>query len=235
VSSPSASLSATLQHLDLGASSDARGAVVWLHGLGAGADDFAPLVPYLDAPHLRFIFPQAPLRPVTINFGAVMPAWYDIRTLRRDADREDAEHIRTVSTELRDLLAALEDQGIPAHRIVLAGFSQGAAMALHVGLRYPRPLAGLLILSGYLVIEDSLETEADPANAATAIQFCHGSRDGVVPMASGRASFERLREGDRDLRWLDYPIGHEVCDEEIADIKAWLAERLPAGSSRKER
>ena len=231
---PTASLSASLKYLDLGALSDARGGVVWLHGLGASADEFAPLVPYLDAHHLRFIFPEAPLRPVTINFGAVMPAWYDIRTLRRDPDREDEEHIREVAEQLRDLLTAVEGQGIPSHRIVLAGFSQGAAMALHVGLRYPRPLAGLLILSGYLVVAGRLEDEAHHANAATAIQFCHGSRDGVVPMAQGRASYERLQASGRDLRWLVYPMGHEVCDEEVGDIRTWLAEQLPATDTKEE-
>jgi len=231
VRQPAPALDTPLLHLDLGAGRDAQGAVVWLHGLGATADDFAPLVPYLDAAHLRFIFPQAPMRPVTINFGAVMPAWYDIRTLKRGPERENAEQIREAGRQLSDLLEALEAQGIPAERTILAGFSQGAAMALHVGLRYPRSLAGLLILSGYLVLADTLDEESAPGNAMTPIQFCHGSRDGVVPMSSGRGTFEQLQHPKRDLRWLDYPIGHEVCDEEVADIKAWLAERLPAEES----
>jgi len=231
VSDPAPALDTPLQTLERGAGIDAEGAVVWLHGLGATADDFAPLVPYLDAPHLRFIFPQAPSRAVTVNFGAVMPAWYDIKTLSRGPDREDAVDIRAAAAQISALLAAVEEQGIPSERIVLAGFSQGAAMALHVGLRYPRPLAGLLILSGYLVVADTLAGEATAANEQTAMQFCHGSRDGVVPIGAGRATFELLERGGREALWLDYPMGHEVCDEEIADIKAWLAQRLPAGES----
>ena len=171
------------------------------------------------------------MRSVTINFGAVMPAWYDIRTLSRGPDREDAEHIRAAGRQVSDLLEALEAQGIPANHTILAGFSQGATMALHVGLRYPRSLAGLLILSGYLVLPDTLDREAAPSNETTPIQFCHGSRDGVVPMSAGRATFDRLQHPDRHVQWLDYPIGHEVCDEEVVDIKGWLAERLPAAES----
>ncbi len=167
MSKPAPALDTPLHHLDLGAGHDAKGAVVWLHGLGATADDFAPLVPFLDAPHLRFIFPQAPMRSVTINFGTVMPAWYDIRTLNRGPDREDAEHIRAAGRQVSDLLEALETQGIPANHTILAGFSQGAAMALHVGLRYPRALAGLLILSGYLLLPDTLDREAAPSNGTT--------------------------------------------------------------------
>jgi phospholipase/carboxylesterase len=231
VSGPAPALNTPLQTLERGAGRGAEGAVVWLHGLGATADDFAPLVPYLDAPHLRFVFPQAPSRAVTINFGAVMPAWYDIKTLSRGPEREEAADIRAAGDQLSALLEAVEEQGIPAERIVLAGFSQGAAMALHVGLRYPRPLAGLLILSGYLVLADTLEAEATAANEGTAIQICHGSRDAIVPISAGRATFELLERGARQARWLDYPMGHEVCDEEVEDIKIWLAQRLPARQS----
>jgi phospholipase/carboxylesterase len=231
VSGPAPALDTPLHTLERGAGSEAEGAVVWLHGLGATADDFVPLVPYLDAPHLRFIFPQAPSRAVTINFGAVMPAWYDIKTLSRGPEREDGDDIREGGAQISALLAAVEAQGIPSERIVLAGFSQGAAMALQVGLRYPRPLAGLLVLSGYLLLEDTLEDEATAANERTAIQFCHGSRDGVVPISAGRATFELLEGGQREALWLDYPMGHEVCDEEVADIKVWLARRLPAAES----
>ncbi len=225
---PAPPLDTALHCLELGAGADAQGAVIWLHGLGATADDFAPLVPHLDAAHLRFIFPQAPMRSVTVNFGAVMPAWYDIRTVQRGPDREDSGHIREAGEQLNALLENLGTQGIPASRTILAGFSQGAAMALHVGLRYPRSLAGLLILSGYLVLADSVNEEASAGNKTTPIQFCHGSRDAVVPMNRARATFEELQHPDRDSRWLDYPIGHEVCDEEVMDIRIWLAEHLPA-------
>lgn len=216
-----------LDFRDIGARNQAQGAVVWLHGLGATADDFVPLVPHLDAPHLRFFFPQAPTRPVTINMGVAMPAWYDIRTIKRGPERESEEHIDEARDALNSILEQLEAQGLPSHRIVIAGFSQGAAMALQVGLRYPRPLAGLLILSGYLVLQDRLADEASAANKSTPIQFCHGSRDPVVPIGAARESFELLEKDPREIRWLDYPMGHEVCDPQIQDIREWLAERLP--------
>ncbi len=217
-----------LQFRDLGAREHVQGAVVWLHGLGASADDFVPLVPYLDAPHLRFFFPEAPIRPVTVNMGVSMPAWYDIRTIKRGPERENEEHIDEAMVSLSSILEQLEAQGVPSQRIVLAGFSQGAAMALQVGLRYPRPLAGLLILSGYLLLHDRLASEASTANKSTPIQFCHGSRDPVVPVAAARDSYEHLRQDPRDIHWADYPMGHEVCDEQIGHIRSWLADRLPS-------
>lgn len=219
-----------LSFRDLGAREEVQGAVVWLHGLGASADDFVPLVPYLDAPHLRFFFPEAPIRPVTVNMGMSMPAWYDIRTIKRGPGRENEEHIDEAIGSLNAILEQLEAQGVPSQRIVLAGFSQGAAMALQVGLRYPRPLAGLLILSGYLLLHDRLANESSAANKSTPIQFCHGSRDPIVPIASARDSYEHLKEGPRDIHWVDYPMGHEVCDEQIGHIRSWLHERLPAAA-----
>ena len=220
-------IESTLGFRDLGARERVQGAVVWLHGLGATADDFVPLVPYLDAPHLRFFFPQAPTRPVTINMGAAMPAWYDIRTLKRDPERENEQHIDAAVTQLNAIIEQLEEQGVPSTRIVIAGFSQGAAMALQVGLRYPRPLGGLLILSGYLMLHERLIDEASAANKSTPIQFCHGTRDPVVPIAAARDSYEFLSKDPRDIHWRDYPMGHEVCDPQIEDIQRWLAERLP--------
>ena len=221
------SISTRLTFHDIKAEGAAQGAVVWLHGLGATADDFVPLVPHLDASHLRFFFPQAPIRPVTVNMGVAMPAWYDIRTIRRGPERENEQHIEEARGDLNAIIEQLEEQGIPSQQIVVAGFSQGAAMALEVGLRYPRPLAGLLILSGYLLRKDQLASAASSANKSTPIQFCHGSRDPVVPMTAARESFELLEKDPRDIRWLDYPMGHEVCDPQVQDIKEWLAEHLP--------
>ncbi|MBJ93747.1 MAG: carboxylesterase [Rickettsiales bacterium] len=224
-------INTTLKHRDLGARDKVQGAVVWLHGLGASADDFVPLVPYLRAPHLRFFFPQAPDRAVTVNRGLRMPAWYDIRTIGRGPERENEADIDETTRLLNPILEQLEAQGVPSERIVLAGFSQGAAMTLHVGLRYPRRLGGLLVLSGYLLLPGRLNAEATAANATTPILFCHGSRDPVVPIAAGRGSFELLAERGQQLQWRDYPMGHEVCDEQIDDIRNWLTERLPEQSS----
>jgi phospholipase/carboxylesterase len=227
ISEAPSSINTSLRFHNIDAQGRAQGAVVWLHGLGATADDFVPLVPHLDASHLRFFFPQAPTRPVTVNMGVAMPAWYDIRTIRRGPERENEQHIDEARDEINSILEQLETEGIPSQQIVLAGFSQGAAMALQVGLRYPRPLAGMLILSGYLVLKDRLALEAAPANKSTPIQFCHGSRDPVVPIGTARESYLLLEKDPRDIRWLDYPMGHEVCDPQVQDIKEWLAERLP--------
>ena len=218
-----------LSCVEIEARAPATAAVIWLHGLGASGHDFEPLVPHLGLPHARFIFPHAPAIPVTINGGWVMPAWYDIKSLDRRADREDPAEVRASAARIAALLAREQARGIPSERIVLAGFSQGGAMALHVGLRYPDPLAGLLVLSAYLLVPAALAAEQAAANRATPILFCHGSHDGIVPVAAGRASAARVREAapGRDLRWQEYPIDHEVSPPEIAAIAAWLRERLP--------
>ena len=203
------------------------GTVVWLHGLGADGHDFVPVAPLLCRPDQRFVFPHAPRRRVTINGGYLMRAWYDIRSMERGSDREDPADIAASHADLVAQLDREVARGVPPERIVLAGFSQGAAMALHTGLRYPRRLAGLVALSGYLVLEHALDAEAHAANAATPLFIGHGDRDDVVPVEAGHATFARLRTG-RPADYHGYVMGHEVNTQEIVDLGQWLARWLPA-------
>ncbi|MEQ8768338.1 MAG: carboxylesterase [Planctomycetota bacterium] len=202
-------------------------AVIWLHGLGADGHDFEPLVPYLaldDLP-IRFVFPHAPSMPVSINGGFVMPAWYDIREgdLRK---RHDEDGVRQSHECVLGLIEREARRGIPPERLVLAGFSQGGAIALFTGLRFPERLAGILALSTYLVCEDSLEAERSEANRDVPILQAHGQLDPMVPIERGRAARDRMRALGYSVTWEEYPMQHEVCPDEIADIGAWLRETL---------
>ena len=203
------------------------GSVIWLHGLGASGHDFEPVIPWLERPDLRFVLPHAPQRPVTINAGYVMPAWYDIRTLAVGPERENAEHIADATERIRDLVAAEKARGIPSERVALIGFSQGAAMSLHTGLRHPDRLAGIGVLSGYLVVEDRIDAEATQANASTPLLFCHGTRDGVVRVERGRRAHAWMTERGRPTEWHDWPMAHEVVPDEIDVIGDWLRRVLP--------
>ncbi len=202
------------------------GTLIWLHGLGADGHDFEPIMPMLRRPDLRTVLPHAPQRPVTINMGAVMPAWYDIRSLDRDPHRESAEDIEHSARQIAALVDHELERGIAPDKLVLAGFSQGAAMALHVGLRYPKRLAGIISLSGYLVVAQRLAAEASPANAHTPVLFGHGRNDPLVPIEAGRATRDAVAN-DRAVEWHDYPMEHEVCPEEIETVAAWLGTHLP--------
>jgi phospholipase/carboxylesterase len=204
----------------------ARGTVIWLHGLGASGHDFEPLVPHLGLGDIRFVFPHAPQLAVTINGGMVMPAWYDIRTIARSPQRESEQDIRSSAERIDALIRREGERGVPPERIVLAGFSQGAAMALHVGLRRHEPLLGLMILSGYLVLEGTTATEWAEGSACVPVFCSHGTRDGVVPHERGREAFDRLATEERPSRWSDYRMMHEVCPEQVADIATWLTERF---------
>jgi phospholipase/carboxylesterase len=201
-------------------------AVIWLHGLGADANDFAPIVPDVSEglkPAVRFVFPNAPVRPVTINGGMAMRAWYDI--LGADlVRREDADGIRASEAAIRALIARENARGIPTSRIVLAGFSQGCAMTLHTGLRLLDPLAGMIGLSGYLPLIDSFEAERLPANARTPIFLAHGLYDPVVALPRAEASRDALLAHGYDVRWHTYSMPHAVCPPEIDDIRAFLQE-----------
>lgn len=199
----------------------ATSSVIWMHGLGADAHDFEPVPPHLHLPNTRFVFPNAPKRPVTINAGYVMPAWYDILTMDRVPWREKAEHIREMQVAIEALVEREVERGVPRDKIVLAGFSQGAAMALFTGLRHEHRLAGLMILSGYLILEDTLKDEVHAANAATPIFFGHGTQDDVVPIERGKTALAAVKEG-RVTTWKDYPIPHSVSMPEIADLRVWL-------------
>lgn len=206
-----------------------RGAVLWLHGLGASGHDFEPIVPLLGLPDVRFVFPHAPPRPVTINGGMVMPSWYDIRSLDDRPDRESKEDIRASAEQISALLEREHARGLPYERIVLAGFSQGGALTLHVGARFPHRLAGLMVLSAYLLLPEAFAAEREAANRDTPALFCHGRFDPLVPMERGRRAFEALQEWspERPALWQDYAMEHEVCPPQISAIAGWLAERFP--------
>jgi phospholipase/carboxylesterase len=204
--------------------------VIWLHGLGADGHDFVPIVPELrlpPEPAVRFVFPHAPMRPVTINNGMRMRAWYDIVSLSA-AGPPDETGIRSSAASVERWIAREVELGIAPRRIVLAGFSQGGAIALHAGLRHGARLAGILALSTYLPLHDRLSVEAAPANRDIPILMCHGREDPVLPMALGTMSRDWLRGLGYAVKWKDYRMQHQVSIEEIADISDWLQARLGA-------
>lgn len=206
----------------------AQAAVIWLHGLGADGNDFVPIIPELDLPRdaaIRFVFPHAPVRPVTLNGGLPMRAWYDITGLSAD-DRQDAAGIRASQRRVLDYIAAQRAAGIDDARIVLAGFSQGGAITLHTGMRLERPLAGLIALSAYLPLHETLDAEATDAGRVTPLFIAHGKHDPIVPFQWGEATAQGLTERGYDVRWRRYAMAHEVSEEEIADLGAFLRERL---------
>lgn len=204
-----------------------RGSVIWLHGLGATNHDFDTIIPELGAPHLRFVFPAAPLRSVTINQGMRMPAWYDILSFDDPPLREEESHVRQVSTDILALIERERARGVAAEKIVLAGFSQGGAVALHVGLRSERKLAGVLVLSGYLLLPDTLEEERQPGGRQTPFLFCHGRYDPIVPLRLGQASFARVTRAGYNAEWSEYDMQHSLCMEEVRTIRGWLAGLFP--------
>jgi len=207
-------------------------AVIWLHGLGADGNDFAGLVPELDlsgCPPIRFVFPHAPTMPVTVNGGYVMPAWYDIYGPDL-VGRQDTSGIEQSAHSIEALIHNEMARGIAANNIVLAGFSQGCAMALHTGLRFPQQLAGIMALSGYLPLADTLAAQRAPANAHTPIFMAHGSQDPVVVPARGEASRDLLVQLGYPVQWRNYPMPHSVHPAEIADISTFLTQVL--GSQR---
>lgn len=200
-----------------------RATVIWLHGLGADGHDFEPLVPELHLPsvlRVRFVFPNAPVRPVTINGGMPMRAWYDI--LQMGGGQEDAAGIRASQGQLEALIALERERGVAANRIVLAGFSQGGAIALHTGLRHAERLAGILALSTYLPLASTLPTELGAANRGAPVFMAHGTFDDMIPLARARQSQRALETLGCPVQWREYPMPHSVCGEEIADIAAWL-------------
>lgn len=209
-----------------------RHAVIWMHGLGADGHDFVPIVPELRLPPtlpVRFVFPHAPLRPVTINAGMVMRAWYDIFDLEGRRG-EDEAGVRASQGQVEALIAREQARGVPVGRIVLGGFSQGGAIALQAGLRYPERLAGIAALSCNLPLARSLAAEASAANRDVPIFMAHGQYDDLIPVARPRRSRDLLVELGFRVTWREYAIPHAVCAEEIGDIAAWLRETL--GSQR---
>ncbi len=207
-----------------------RNTVIWLHGLGADGHDFEPVVPMLGIGAIgatRFLFPHAPVRPVTLNAGMRMRAWYDIRGFETSRDLDEAG-IGHSADLLRTLIEHENQRGIPCARIVLAGFSQGGAMALHVALRYPERLAGLAVLSAYLLFPQRLTHECSEANAGLPVFVGHGSQDPMVPAFLGRDIADRLGALSYQVSWHEYPVPHSVSQQEIEDVGAWLRNCLAA-------
>lgn len=215
--------------IELATGHDPVASVIWMHGLGADGNDFVPVVKELGLPEtlaVRFIFPHAPMRTVTINAGHVMRAWYDILELSNVERRVDAAGIRQSQGQIEALIAKEKSRGIAAEKIVLAGFSQGGAIALQTGLRHPAPLAGIMALSTYLPLAETLAAEASPANRSVPIFMAHGTQDQVIPIQIARASHEKLKQVGYAVQWHDYPMPHSVSMEEINDISSWLTQRL---------
>jgi len=204
-------------------------AVIWLHGLGADGHDFEPVVPALRLPAdlpVRFVFPHAPERPVTINMGTRMRAWYDIKQL--GGGPEDDAGIRESQALVEALIERERTRGVEDRRIVLAGFSQGGAIVLHTGLRHSARLAGIMALSTYLPLASTVAAERHAMNADLPILMVHGSGDEMIPIARAQAAREKLEALGQKIEWRDYPMGHAVCPEEITEISAWLGRVLRA-------
>lgn len=202
----------------------ASASVIWLHGLGASGHDFVPVVPELGLGKnhgVRFIFPNAPTRPVTVNNGLVMPAWYDITDLDIAA-RPDQNGIETSTVQINELIDLEIRAGIAPERIILAGFSQGGAVALHAGLLQGRPLAGIMALSTYLPLREAILSLDLDAHPDTSVFMGHGNQDPVVPVSLGHATRDFLSRLGYGIDWHEYPMAHQVCAPEIADIGTWL-------------
>ncbi len=217
-----------LESIEVATSDNPTAAVIWMHGLGADGNDFVPIVRELDlagCPGIRFVFPHAETMPVTINNGYVMRAWYDILGMDL-VRREDEGGLRASQKRIEDLIAREIERGILPENIVLAGFSQGCAMTLQTGLRYPQKLAGLMCLSGYLPLADKIAAERSHANQHTPLFMAHGRGDGVVVIDRAEASRDLLKELGYDVEWHEYLMPHSVCAEEIDDISGWLKQVL---------
>ena len=217
-----------LETVEIATGNHPEAAVIWMHGLGADGNDFVPIVRELDLSEcsaIRFVFPHAETIPVTINNGYVMRAWYDILGMDL-VRREDEIGLRKSQHQIEQLITREIERGIPAERIILAGFSQGCAMTLQTGLRYPKKLAGMLCLSGYLPLADKLPAERSDANFSTPIFMAHGRVDPVVQIARAETSRDFLKSLGYAIQWKDYSMPHSVCEEEIEDIgriiRLWL-------------
>ena len=219
-----------LETIEIATSRDPTAAVIWLHGLGADGNDFVPVVGELRLPAslgVRFIFPHAPMIPVTVNDGYVMRAWYDI-SFDGVERRPDEAGIRASQTQIEELIAREKSRGIAARRIVLAGFSQGGAITLQTGLRHADALAGLMVLSSYLPLAATIAAERSTANVGTSIFMAHGRHDPMIAIALAQRSVTQLTGLGYPVEWHEYPMQHSVCAEEIGDISRWLQNVLAA-------
>ena len=215
-----------LESIELETAPNPTASIIWLHGLGADGNDFAAIVPELELPDIpiRFVFPHAPMQPVTINGGMVMRAWYDISD--QAIRREDESGVRASQKELEALIAREKSRGVESKRIVLAGFSQGGAIVLHAGLRHAERLAGIMALSTYVPLADLVSGEIAAGDRGLPIFMAHGSGDPVIPMARAETSRKLLEGLGYAVEWHDYPMPHSVCAEEIGDISSWLQKVL---------
>ncbi|ABG38876.1 Carboxylesterase [Paraglaciecola sp. T6c] len=217
-----------LEYVEVNPSQPHSAVVIWLHGLGDSGNGFAPIVPELkipDALPIRFVFPHAPVRPITVNNNMEMRAWYDIASLDFN-HRADRVGVEESAKQVEALIDAEIANGTPAERIVLAGFSQGGVIALHLGTRINKKLAGIMALSTYMCEPETLASEASDANKSTPILMAHGQQDNVVPVFMGNAAYKVLEENGYPVTWQDYPMQHSVCLEEINHISAWLQARF---------
>src|SRR6266705_4528288 len=218
-----------LDAIEIEAGRKPAASIIWLHGLGADGNDFASIVPEIRLPPLaiRFVFPHAPVQPVTINGGMRMRAWYDITdgAIRR----EDERGVRASQALIETLIGREKERGTKAERLVLAGFSQGGAIALQTGLRQPERTAGIMALSTYVPIAEELPAEASPANRGAPIFMAHGTYDPIVPLARAEHSRKLLQSLGYPVEWREYGMPHSVCPEELADIGAWLGKVLAPG------
>lgn len=214
----------TLNYIEINPPKKPIGTVIWMHGLGADGNDFVPLVPQLNLPDefpIRFVFPHAPMRPVTINNGYVMRAWFDIHNLS-DKLKIDQKGIEESVRQVEELIQQEQEHGTASDRIVLAGFSQGAAMSLITGLCSQKPLAGILALSGFLPDPERILAQASPANYTVPIFLAHGTEDTVLPCFLGQQTYEILQRNKYLASWHTYKMPHSVCKEEVGDIAEWL-------------
>lgn len=217
-----------LDCIELETSHPVKASIIWLHGLGADGNDFVPIAAELKIPQAggtRFIFPHAPMMPVTINNGFVMRAWYDILALSMDAKIDEAGMLNSASA-VKKLIEREVARGISSRRIFLAGFSQGAVIALKTALSYPEPLAGVIALSGYLPAADKSLAQLSSANKTLPIFMAHGTLDPVVPFLLGKVAYLHLQTAGFPIEWHTYPMPHSVCPEEIKDLRDWLLARL---------
>jgi len=219
-----------LDSIEIETAKNPAASIIWLHGLGADGNDFAPIVPEIRLPRLaiRFVFPHAPVQPVTINGGMRMRAWYDIADGANR--REDERGVRASQALIETLIGREKERGTAARRLVLAGFSQGGAIALQTGLRHPERIAGIMALSAYVPVAEELSAEASPANRDVPIFMAHGSYDPVIPLAQAERSRKLLESLGYPVEWREYGMPHSVCPEELADIGAWLVKVLGTGA-----
>ena len=218
-------LMTSLSTVEVNPSAAASAAVIWLHGFGADGHDFESIIPQLNLPAslpIRFVFPHAPMRNITRMGGDSTRAWFDVGI----AQSVDADGIKKSTFQIKDLIQQEIDNGIPAERIVLAGFSQGGAVALNTALLYRKPLAGILALSTFLPVVEELGTKKSRINAAIPILVCHGKKDEVLPLAMGKAGFDALKSHNYAVEWREYDMAHSVCPQQIKDISEWFQKVL---------